>query len=208
MPLCQRNDSMEDTAIARQLKSGDRALRGRTVRLLSETNEQLGIVSFEEALDRASAANLDLVELASKGEHPVVRIMDYGKYLYQESRRQREARKNQVQQKVKEVKLHPGTDTNDFETKARQAIEFLRKGDKVKVIMQFRGREMAHQDIGERLLLEMLEKLSEVCVVDAAPKLMGRQIMATVSPKVSKASKGGAGKQSAPSKNDSEAGQR
>ncbi len=187
---------MEDTAIARQLKSGDRVLRGKTVRLLSETNEQLGMFSFEEALERAAEAGLDLVELASKGEYPVVRIMDYGKYLYQESRRQREAKKNQVQQKVKEVKFHPSTDTNDFETKVRQAIEFLRKGDKVKVSVFFRGREMAHVEIGERLLNTMLERLAEVASVDVPPKLVGRQIIATVSPKSSKSSKGGAPKAS------------
>lgn len=174
---------MEDTAIARQLKSGDRLFRGKTVRCLSESNEQLGLMSFEEALQRADDADLDLVEMASKVEPPVVRIMDYGKYLYQESRRQREAKRNQTQQKVKEVKLHPTTDSNDLETKVRQTIEFLKKGDKVKVVMFYRGREMAHQEIGEQLLATMLEKLSEYSVLDAAPKLVGRQIIATIAPK-------------------------
>ena len=141
------------------------------------------MMSFEEALDKANDAGLDLVELASKADPPVVRIMDYGKYLYQESRRQREAKKNQVQQKVKEVKIHPSTDTNDLATKARQAIEFLKKGDKVKVIMFFRGREMAHQEIGEQLLATMLEKLSDVSVLEGPPKLIGRQIIASVAPK-------------------------
>lgn len=182
-PFC-----MEDTAIARQLKSGDRFFRGKTVRLLSENNEQLGMMTFEEALERANAAGLDLVEMASKVEPPVVRIMDFGKYMYQESRKQREAKKNQVQQKVKEVKLHPSTDTNDLATKVRQAIEFLKKGDKVKVIMFFRGREMAHQEIGEQLLATMIEKLSEVSVVDAPAKLIGRQIIATLAPKPANAS--------------------
>ncbi len=177
------NSSMEGTAIARQLKSGDRFFRGKTVRLLSENNEQLGLMSYEAALDKAAAAGLDLVEVAGKAEPPVVRIMDYGKYLYQESRRQREAKKNQVQQKVKEVKIHPSTDTNDLATKARQAIEFLKKGDKVKVIMFFRGREMAHQEIGEQLLQTMLDKLSEVSVLEGPPKLIGRQIIASVAPK-------------------------
>ena len=196
---------MEGTAIARQLKSGDRVFRGKTVRLLSENNEQIGMMSFEEALERAAAAGLDLVEMASKVEPPVVRIMDYGKYLYQESRRQREAKKNQVQQKVKEVKLHPSTDTNDLATKARQAIDFLKKGDKVKVIMFFRGREMAHQEIGEQLLATMLDKLSEVSVLDGPPKLIGRQIIASVSPKAGAAAAVKAAKAAAAAAKDEKA---
>lgn len=182
-----KNLYVEGTPIARQLKIGDRFLRGKTVRLLSETNEQLGMVSFEDALSKAAAAGLDLVEMAAKVEPPVCKIMDWGKYQYQEARRQREAKRKQVQQKVKEVKFHPSTDTNDLATKTRQAIEFLKRGDKVKVIMFFRGREMAHQEIGEQLLKTVLEGLSEVSVIDAAPKLIGRQIIAVVAPKSTKA---------------------
>ena len=182
---------MEDTAIARQLKSGDRFFRGKTVRLLSETNEQLGLMSFEDALNRAAAVGLDLVEMASKVEPPVCKIMDFGKFQYQESRRQREAKKKQVQAKVKEVKLHPNIDENDLSIKVKHGLEFLEKGDKVKVIVTFRGREMAHTEIGDELMKRVLEALSERSVVDAAPKLMGRNIIAVLAPKSGQSVKAG-----------------
>ena len=183
--------SMEDTPIARQLKSGDRFFRGKTVRLLSETNEQLGLMSFEDALNRAAAAGLDLVEMASKVEPPVCKIMDFGKFQYQESRRQREAKKKQVQAKVKEVKLHPNIDENDLSIKVKHGLEFLEKGDKVKVIVTFRGREMAHTEIGDELMKRVLESLSERSVIDAAPKLMGRNIIAVLAPKGGQSAKAG-----------------
>lgn len=168
------------------------------MRLLSETNEQLGLMSFEDALNRATAAGLDLVEMASKVDPPVCKIMDFGKFLYQESRRQREAKKKQVQAKVKEVKLHPNIDENDLSIKIKHGIEFLEKGDKVKVIVTFRGREMAHTEIGDELMKRVLESFAECGVIDAAPKLMGRNIIAVLAPKggQSKAS-GGASKSNA-----------
>ena len=153
------------------------------MRLLSETNEQLGLMSFEDALNRASAQGLDLVEMASKVEPPVCKIMDFGKYLYQESRRQREAKKKQVQAKVKEVKLHPNIDENDLSIKIKHGIEFLEKGDKVKIIVAFRGREMAHTEIGDELMKRVLEAMAERGAIDAPPKLMGRNIIAVLAPK-------------------------
>ena len=168
------------------------------MRLLSETNEQLGLMSFEDALNRASALGLDLVEMASKVEPPVCKIMDFGKYLYQESRRQREAKKKQVQAKVKEVKLHPNIDENDLSIKIKHGIEFLEKGDKVKIIVAFRGREMAHMEIGYELMKRVLEAMAERGAIDAPPKLMGRNITAVLAPKSQGKSSGGAPKGASP----------
>ena len=163
------------------------------MRLLSETNEQLGLMSFEDALNRAAAAGLDLVEMASKVEPPVCKIMDFGKYQYQESRRQREAKKKQVQAKVKEVKLHPNIDENDLSIKIKHGLEFLEKGDKVKVIVTFSGRWMAHTEIGDNLMKRVLEALAERSVVDSAPKLMGRNIIAVLAPKGGQSGKASGG---------------
>ena len=155
------------------------------MRLLSETNEQLGLMSFEDALNRASALGLDLVEMASKVEPPVCKIMDFGKYLYQESRRQREAKKKQVQAKVKEVKLHPNIDENDLSIKIKHGIEFLEKGDKVKIIVAFRGREMAHMQSSKHILDDFAEALADVAVVEKAPKIEGRSMSLVLTEKKS-----------------------
>lgn len=158
---------------------------------MSETNDQLGLMSFEEALNRASAAGLDLVEMATKVEPPVCKIMDFGKFQYQESRRQREAKKKKVQSKVKEVKLHPNIDDNDLSIKIRHGIEFLQKGDKVKVMVTFRGREMAHTELGDDLMKRVMDAFSEVGVIDSPPKLMGRNIIGIVAPKPQSGKGGG-----------------
>ncbi|MCR5382628.1 MAG: translation initiation factor IF-3 [Lentisphaeria bacterium] len=148
-------------------------------------------MSFEDALNRAAALGLDLVEMASKVEPPVCKIMDFGKYLYQESRRQREAKKKQVQAKVKEVKLHPNIDENDLSIKIKHGIEFLEKGDKVKVIITFRGREMAHTEIGDELMKRVLDAMSERGAIDSPAKLMGRNIIAVLAPKGPQGGKAG-----------------
>lgn len=166
----------------RQLRMGDRFLRGKSVRLISQDNTQLGVVSFEEAMRRAQAAGLDLVEMPSKTE-PVCRIMDYGKFMFDESKRQREAKKAQVQPKVKEIKLHATIDENDFQVKYRKVVDFLTKGDKVKILLVFRGREMAHKEIGEQIMKRMLDMIAEISNLDSPPKQMGRNITAVVSVK-------------------------
>ena len=167
----------------RQLKQGDRFLRGKEVRLISQNNEQLGVVAFETALGMAEEAQLDLVELPSKTDPPVCRIMNYGKHLFDEAKRQREAKRAQAQPKVKEVKFHPNIDENDFLIKYRRAVDFLKRGDKVRLLLVFRGREMAHPEIGEEVMNRMLSKLEEISNIDAPPKRMHRNISAVLSVK-------------------------
>lgn len=151
----------------KQLRPGDRFLRGRDVRLIDQNNEQVGIVTFETALARAQQAGLDLVLVPSKTEPPVTRIMDFGKYQFEESKRAREARKNQVQPKLKEVKLRPAIDDNDLNTKLKHAREFLLHGDKVRVLLQFRGREMSHQDLGMQIMTRFIKELDDVAKQDS-----------------------------------------
>jgi len=165
----------------RQLRAGDRFLRGKTVRLISQTNEQLGLVSFETALTMAVKAELDLVEMPSKADNPVCKIMDYGKFQFDEAKKQREARKAQVQPKVKEIKLHANIDDNDFKIKCRHIVEFLTRGDKVRLLLAFRGREMAHPEIGEEVLHKMLRAVDEVASIDSPPKRMGKSITTILS---------------------------
>ena len=167
----------------RQLKAGDRFYRGKNVRLISPTNEQLGIVSFEAALTKAEQMGLDLVEVPSKADPPVCRIMDFGKYQFDESKRQRENRKAQMQPKVKEVKLHANIDENDFQIKSKKVVDFLTRGDKVRVLLAFRGREMAHTEIGEQVINRLLKSVEEISNLDSPPKLLGRNIIATLSVK-------------------------
>lgn len=167
----------------RLLKAGDRFYKGRNVRLISQNNEQLGIVSFEAALQAASAAELDLVEVPTKTDPPVCRILNYGKHMFEESKRQKEAKKEQLQPKVKEIKLHTTIDENDFQIKSRRLVEFLRKGDKVKVLLVFRGREQSHPEIGHQVIQRMLKSVEEISNVDAPPRQMGRNITAVLSVK-------------------------
>lgn len=167
----------------RQLKTGDRFLRGKKVRLISQTNEQLGVVTFDSALAMAADAELDLVEMPSKTDPPVCRIMDYGKHQFDEAKRQREAKRAQVQPKVKEIKLRSNIDDNDFQIKSRHIIDFLTRGDKVRVLLTFRGREMAHPEIGQEVLNRMLKVVEEISNLDSPPKRMGKSITAVLSVK-------------------------
>jgi len=161
-------------------------LRGNQVRLISEDNKQLGIVSFEEAWDRAVDAGRDLVEVAPKATPPVCRIMDYGKYQYEQRKRQREVKKHQHHHKVKEIKFHPNIDTHDYHTKLRHVIDFLEKGDKVKISMFFRGREMAHKELGDELMKRVIADTAEQGNVDAPPRRSGRMLSMMLSPRSQK----------------------
>ena len=162
-----------------QLKPGDRNLHGRQVRLITQDNEQAGIVKFEDALALAQRAGLDLVLVPSKTTPPVTRIMDYGKYVFEESKRAREARKNQVAPKLKEIKLRPAIDDNDLNTKVKHAKDFLLHGDKVKVLLQFRGREMSHQDIGMQIMNRFIKELEEIAKLDS-PVRQEKKIFYTI----------------------------
>ena len=164
-------------------------IRDREVRLISDTGEQLGIMSAREALARAEEASLDLVKISPTANPPVCKLMDYGKFKFEQSKREKEARKNQRVVEIKEVRMSPGIDVNDFNVKLRNAQKFLSEGNRVKATVRFRGREMAHTDIGKKLLLKFAEDCAEVAVMDKAPKLEGRHMNMFLSPKVSKDTK-------------------
>lgn len=152
------------------------------MRLLGEEGEQIGVVSTRQALLMADEAGVDLVEIAPLAKPPVCRIMDYGKFKYAEAKKAHEAKAKQKQVQVKEIKLRPGTDENDYQIKLRNLTRFLQEGDKVKVTLRFRGREMAHQEFGVRLLERVKADLDGVGVVEQFPKLEGRQMVMVMAP--------------------------
>ena len=149
-------------------------------------NEALGIVRTGEALRMAEEADVDLVEIAPQASPVVCKLMDYGKFRYQEQKRAAEARSKQKIIQVKEVKFRPGTDDNDYQVKMRNLVRFLEEGDKAKVTIRFRGREMAHQEFGMRMLERVKEDLAELGQVEQMPKLEGRQMVMVVAPKKKK----------------------
>jgi len=153
-----------------------------TVRLVLADGEQGGIVPLAEAIAAAKAANLDLVEIAADAEPPVCKVMDYGKKLFDEKKQQAANRKKQRQTQVKEIKFRPGTEEGDYQVKLRNLIRFLENGDKAKVTCRFRGREMAHQDIGMNLMKRVAEDLQEYGTVELQPKPEGRQITMVLTP--------------------------
>ena len=153
-------------------------IRARQVRLVSETAEQLGIVDLAKALQMARESNLDLVEVAPEGVPPVCRIMNYGKFRYAQRKKEKEASKKQRVIRVKEIKMRPKIDEHDFQTKMRMAWNFFEHGDKVKLTLQFRGREMSHKDLGRQLMERIVSDLSEFAELEAPPKDEGMQIVA------------------------------
>jgi translation initiation factor IF-3 len=153
------------------------------VRLVGAEGEQLGIVKLYDALRQAEEADLDLVEIAPMAQPPVVKIMDYGKFKYQESKKQHEAKLKQKQVQIKEIKFRPGTDEGDYQIKLRNLIKFLNEGDKTKITLRFRGREMAHQEIGMAQLKRVEADLAEYGVVEQFPKMEGRQLVMMLAPK-------------------------
>ncbi|QDX81219.1 translation initiation factor IF-3 [Denitratisoma sp. DHT3] len=152
------------------------------VRLVGDGGEQLGIVPIRQALAMADEAELDLVEIAPLAQPPVCRIMDFGKFKYQESKRAHEAKLKQKQVQVKEVKFRPGTDENDYQIKLRNVTKFLQEGDKAKITLRFRGREMAHQEIGMRMLERIKADIDAIGVVEQFPKMEGRQLIMVLAP--------------------------
>jgi len=153
------------------------------VRLVGQDGEQLGIVSIDKALEMAEAAEVDLVEIAPQAVPPVCRIMDYGKFKYHESKKRHEAKLKQKQIQVKEIKLRPGTDEGDYQVKLRNLLRFLQDGDKAKITLRFRGRELAHQEFGVALLKRVEADLAEVGAVEQFPKMEGRQMVMVIAPK-------------------------
>ena len=158
-------------------------ITAREVRLIGADGQQIGVVSLNEALQAAEDAKLDLVEIVADAVPPVCRIMDYGKHLFEKKKQAAEAKKNQKQAQVKEVKFRPGTEEGDYQVKLRNLVRFLSEGDKAKVSLRFRGREMAHQELGMELLKRVETDLAEYGTVEQHPKLEGRQLMMVIAPK-------------------------
>jgi translation initiation factor IF-3 len=158
-------------------------IRALEVRLIGVDGEQLGVVKTQDAIHLSEQNEVDLVEIAPTAEPPVCRLMDYGKFKYQEQKRQAEARAKQKVIQVKEVKFRPGTDEGDYQVKLRNLRRFIEEGDKAKVTLRFRGREMAHQELGMRVLERVRDDLVELCQVEAMPKLEGRQMVMVLAPK-------------------------
>ena len=146
----------------------------------------MGVVSPEKALELSEEAGLDLVEISPNASPPVCKIMDYGKYKYEQQKRESEARKNQKIIEVKEIKFRPGTDIHDYEVKMRSVTKFLEKGDKVKITMRFRGREMAHQELGRELLERVAADIEDYGKIEYIPKMEGRQMTMMIGPSSSK----------------------
>jgi len=159
------------------------AIRAREVRLIDENGQNLGIVSRFEALERASAAGLDLVEVSPDANPPVCKILDFGKFKYQEQKKAAEARKHQRIVEVKEIKMRPSIDDHDYDVKMRSIKRFFDEGDKVKITLRFRGREMAHQHIGYDLLQRVKADLGDLAKVEAEPRLEGRQMVMVLAPR-------------------------
>ena len=161
-------------------------IRAREVRVVADEGEQLGIMSGRDALNLALERHMDLVEIAPNAKPPVCRIMDYGKYRYEQQKRDKEARKKQKSFDIKEVKLRPGIEDHDFDVKFKNAVRFLEDGDKVKITIMFRGRELSHPELGEVLLIKMAKQLEDLAIIERAAKLEGKNMIMIVSPKVSK----------------------
>jgi translation initiation factor IF-3 len=153
------------------------------VRLVDERGEMIGVVSRNDAIQRAGEAGLDLVEVAASADPPVCKILDFGKFKYEEQKRKNEARKKQKIIEVKEIKLRPGIDDHDYDVKMRSMAKFIEEGDKVKVTMRFRGRELAHQELGMDVLMRVKDDLDEVAKIEQHPRMEGRQMTMVLSPK-------------------------
>lgn len=158
-------------------------IRDKELRLIGNGGEQLGIMSAEEALRIADEQGLDLVKISPQAVPPVCKLMDYGKYRFEQGKREKEARKNQHVVEIKEIRMSPGIDVGDFQVKLKSAEKFLSEGDRVKVCVRFRGREMAHTEIGRNLLDRFAEQCAEVATIDKGAKLEGRNMAMFLSPR-------------------------
>jgi translation initiation factor IF-3 len=153
------------------------------VRLVDERGNMVGIVGRNEALAQASDVGLDLVEVAPNADPPVCKILDFGKYKYEEQKKKNEARKKQKIIEVKEIKLRPSIDDHDYDVKVRSMVKFIEEGDKVKVTMRFRGRELAHQELGMDVLVRVKDDLDEIAKIEQMPRMEGRQMTMVMAPK-------------------------
>lgn len=183
--LCVRTLFISGGVNIKELKINNE-IRDKEIRLIDENGEQLGIVPNEKAQDLSRAARLDLVCVSPNAKPPVCKLMDYSKYRYDQMKKAKEAKKAQKQINVKEVRMTPNIDTHDLEVKARQAERFLNNGDKVKVSVRFRGRELGHTDQGRDVLDEFLDILGDLAAVDKKPKMEGRNMVMHLSPNTDK----------------------
>ena len=168
--------------IAKDMMVND-GIRARELRLIDQNGEQLGVKSKAEALAIAERSNLDVVLVAPNAKPPVARIMDYGKYRFEQQKKDREARKKQKVISIKEVRLSPTIDVNDFNTKLRNARKFLEKGDKVKASIRFKGRAITHKEIGQKVLDRLAEETADIATVEQRPKMDGRSMFLVLAPK-------------------------
>ena len=183
MPCIRAFHFSEVFTIANAVHQINEEILDKEVRLIGDQGEQLGIMSVVDALRIATEHELDLVKIAPGSNPPVCKIMDYGKFRFEQAKKEKEAKKNQRVIEIKEIRMSPGIDTNDFNTKLKNAQKFLNDGDRVKVSVRFRGREMAHTEIGAVLLKDFASQCAEIANMDKAPKLEGRNMSMFLSPK-------------------------
>lgn len=176
---------LEVTTIAKEMIINDR-IRAQEVRLIGRDGEQIGVISKQEALRIAEEAELDLVLVSPNAKPPVARVMDYGKYRYEQQKREKEARKNQKTVNTKEIRLSPTIDDHDFNTKLRQGRKFIENGDKVRVSIRFRGRAITHKDIGRDVLDRFAQECADIADVESQAKMEGRSMFVMLAPKTDK----------------------
>ncbi|MGE0424086.1 MAG: translation initiation factor IF-3 [Reyranellaceae bacterium] len=174
---------MQQSAPTRDGPRVNREIRAQRVRLINELGEMVGVLDVREAEEMAVEAGLDLIEISPNADPPVCKIGDYGKYKYEAQKKANEARKKQKVIEVKEIKLRPGIDDHDYDVKMRQMRTFLEEGDKVKVTLRFRGREMAHQDLGVKVLERVRDELADLSKIETYPRLEGRQMVMVLTTK-------------------------
>ena len=160
----------------------NRRIRVPEVRLIGAEGEQAGVIATFEAIRRAEDIGLDLVEISPTAKPPVCKIMDYGKYKYEQSKKKHQQKKHQVVVRIKEIKMRPGTDEHDFQTKLKHVRKFLEHGDKVRITVRFRGREMAHNDLGQARMKRVMEEVAGLGEVEQFPKMEGKQLFMTLAP--------------------------
>ena len=184
--VCRSTLYLEVLTISKLDHQLNEEIQDKEVRLIGEDGSQLGIVSAQQANEMAEEQGLDLVKISPNAVPPVCKIMDYSKFCFDQKKREKEAKKNQKVVEIKEIRMSPSIDTNDFNTKAKNAQKFLKEGNRVKVSVRFRGREMAHTNIGDKLLMDFAEACAEVSTMEKNPKLDGRFMAMFLAPKNSK----------------------
>jgi translation initiation factor IF-3 len=177
---------VEKTTAKEKRSAINTEIRAKEVRLIDQHGEQVGIMPIRDALAQAEAAAMDLVEISPEAEPPVCRIMDYGKFVFEAKQKKKEAKKKQHQVQIKEIKLRPGTEEADYQVKLKSIVRFLEEGDKAKITLRFRGREMAHQELGMKQLQRIETDLAEIGAVEQHPKMEGKMMTMLIGPKKKK----------------------